>query len=182
MKKQTKSNIGLVCFYIDKYIGGGGVLLLDKMKKTELMNNNDIWNAMVSIMSEYHFPTENKTANKVFMVYNYYSEMESGGHEGLFNWFSWYIEDVGAHQYFIELIGLLKDINAQEYSIIEEKYGEKLWNLFKALENGKIAEEDFYSLNAKADKEYNQLSGKLGEVLETYFVAIYRELIEVIEE
>jgi hypothetical protein len=156
--------------------------LLQKIKKTELMNNHDIWNVMVSIMAEYNFPAENETANKVYMVYNYYSEMESGGHEGLFHWFSWYIEEVGGHQYFAELIRILKDINADAYALIEEKYGEKLWNLFQALENGEIPEEAFYSLNTKADEEYNQLSGKLEDLLENYFVDIYRELIEVMED
>lgn len=184
-QKQTKSHLGLVCFFIDIsviYMAEGGILLLHKMKKAELMNHYDIWNAMVSIMAEYNFPTENKTANKAYIIYTYYSEMESGGHEGLFHWFSWYIEDVGGHQYFTELIRILKEINADEYSLIEEKYGEKLWNLFQALENGEIPEEAFYSLNTKADIEYTQLSGKLGDLLEDYFVSIYRELIEVMED
>lgn len=152
------------------------------MKKAELMNNNDIWNAMVSLMSEYNFPTENKTANKVFMVYNYYSELESGGHEGLFNWFSWYIEDVGANSYFEELNSILKEINAYDYSLIEEKYGVKLWKLYQALENEEIPEEDFYNIIEKADNEYEQLSGKLADILETYFVNIHTELIEVIDD
>ncbi len=76
----------------------------------------------------------------------------------------------------------MKDINADAYALIEEKYGEKLWNLFQALENGEIPEEAFYSLNTKADEEYNQLSGKLEDLLENYFVDIYRELIEVMED
>ena len=53
--------------------------MLRKMKRSELQNKYDIWNAMIETMCEYDFPTENKTANRVFLVYEYYSENESGG-------------------------------------------------------------------------------------------------------
>jgi hypothetical protein len=151
------------------------------LKKAELMTNEDIWNAMVSLMSEYDFPTDNETANEAFMVYHYYSELESGGHEGLFNWSSMHIEALGVYRYFGDLVRALREINATEYALIEERYCRQMWKLYQALENGEIAEEEFHTIIEKADREYWQLDGKLGEVLEVYFVKIYKELIEVVE-
>ncbi|KMJ57132.1 hypothetical protein AB685_17095 [Bacillus sp. LL01] len=153
-----------------------------KVKNTELTTNEDIWNAMVSLMSEYDFPTDNETANQAFMVYHYYSELESAGHEGLFNWCSSYIEELGAARYFEELVRALREINATDYALIEEKYGVQLWKLYQALESGEAPEEEFYNIIEKADNEYWQLDGKLGNMLETYFVGIYKEFIEVVDE
>lgn len=135
------------------------------MKRADLVNNVDIWNAMVELMAEYDFPTDHTIANKEFMVYSYYAELESAGHEGLFNWFSSYIEEVGAHRYFKELRSVLEEMNAHEYALIETKNGEKLWELFQALVKDEIPEDDFYILLEKADQEYHQLNGRLEEKL-----------------
>ena len=104
--------------------------------------------------------------------------MESGGHEGLFTWFSWHIEEVGITNYLKELTGILEKIGACDYSKIEKKYGEELWRLFNALENDEIEENDFYSVLKKANNEYEKLNGKLRGLLEIYFVSIYTELAE----
>ncbi|MGD6780202.1 hypothetical protein ACQCT3_10590 [Sutcliffiella horikoshii] len=93
-----------------------------------------------------------------------------------------HIEALGVDRYFEELVRALKEINATEYALIEEKYGLQMWKLYQALENGEIPEEEFYTIIEKADSEYWQLDGKLGEVLEVYFVKVYKELIEVMNE
>ncbi|MFJ8261948.1 hypothetical protein ACIQ4I_08340 [Rummeliibacillus sp. NPDC094406] len=152
-----------------------------KIKKTELLTNNDIWNKVIEVIGEYDFPTENEIINEVFIVFNYYSELESGGHESLFNWFSWHIEEVGITNYLKELTAILEKIDAYDYSKIENEFGNELWRLFKAIENDEIEEEEFYSVVEKADNEYEKLNGKLGDLLETYFVNVYTELIEVVE-
>ena len=113
------------------------------MKKKDLTTNDDIWNAVIQVMVDYNFPTENKVANDTYIAYNYYSELESGGHEGLLNWFSWHIEEVGIENYLKELTFILDNIGAEDYSKIEKKYGEELWRLFQALENDEIEEDDF---------------------------------------
>ncbi|WHY02542.1 hypothetical protein [Neobacillus sp. DY30] len=151
-------------------------------KRKDQMTKDDIWNAVIKMMGKYDFPTENQIANEVFIVFNYYSEMESGGHESLFTWFSWHIEKVGITNYLKELTGILEKIGAYDYSKIEKEYGEELWKLFKALENNDNEEEDFSSILRKANNEYKKLDGKLGDLLETYFVSIYTELIEVVED
>lgn len=152
-----------------------------KMKKKDLATNDDIWNAVIQVMVDYNFPTENRVANDTYIVYNYYSELESGGHEGLLNWFSWHIEEVGIDNYLKELTFILNNIGAEDYSKIERKYGGNLWILFQALENDEIKEDDFYNVIKEADSEYENLSGKLGELLESYFVKIYTDLIDIEE-
>jgi len=152
------------------------------MKRKDLMNNDDIWNAVISVICEYDFPTEKKTDNETFIVFQYYSELESGGHEMLLTWFSDYIKEVGINHYLNELTSILEEIGANDYVVIEKKYGEQLWQMYLALENDEIKESEFYSIIERADNEYYKLDGKLGELLENYFVKIHTDLIEVIEE
>lgn len=159
----------------------GAIILFVKMKKSELQNRSDIWNAMVFLMSDYDFPTDDHFANKTFLAYHYYSELESGGHEALFNWSEMYFNKVGVNNFFKGLIAILKEINAHDYASIEEKYGETLWGLYKALENDDSKEEAFYNLIEKADQEYYQLDGKLERLLEEYFIRIYTQFIEVVD-
>ncbi|WP_216831406.1 DMP19 family protein [Alkalihalobacterium elongatum] len=152
-----------------------------KMSKKDLLTKDDIWNAMITVMVEYDFPTDSKVANDTYIVYNYYSELESGGHESLLNWFSWHIEEVGIENYLKDLTDILERIGATDYSKIEKEYGKELWRLFQALEDGEVEEEDFYNVIERADKEHENLNGKLGELLESFFVKVYLELIEVEE-
>ncbi|MCD8510090.1 MAG: hypothetical protein LRY73_09635 [Bacillus sp. (in: Bacteria)] len=49
------------------------------------------------------------------------------------------------------------------------------------MENDEVGEEKFYEVVEIADNEYYDLGGQIGELLENYFVSIYRELIEVEE-
>ncbi|HWL23094.1 MAG TPA: hypothetical protein VNR38_04995 [Ureibacillus sp.] len=153
-----------------------------KMKRKDLLSNEDIWNAVISVISEYDFPTENRMTNELFIVFQYYSELESGGHESLFTWFSEHIEKEGITNYLKELIGILEKIGAHNYAKIEKKYGEEMWRLFKALENNEIEEEDFYRVIEIANNEYYNLNGKLEELLETYFLNIHTDLIEVVKD
>ena len=39
----------------------------------------------------------------------------------------------------------------------------------------------FYNVIKEADSEYENLNGKLGELLESYFVKIYTDLIDIEE-
>jgi len=153
-----------------------------KMKRNELVTNDDIWNAVIDVISNYNFPSDNCTKNKLYIGFQYYSELESGGHESLYTWFSEYIEEAGITTYLNELISFLETIDAQPYAKIEKKYGEQAWRLYKALEAGDIEEDDFYNVIEKADHEYYNLNDKLGKLLEAYFLTIYPELIEVIDD
>jgi hypothetical protein len=160
----------------------GGVSLKPKINRKDLLHKGDIWNAVISVLSEYDYSTENKQVKEAYTVFQYYSELESGGHESLFRWTSDYIEEVGISHYLEELIRTLEKINAYECANIEKKYGEEIWSLHKALENNDINESKFYSVIEKADNDYNKLNDKLGELLESYFVSIYHDLIEVVDD
>ncbi|MDN7246003.1 hypothetical protein [Planococcus shenhongbingii] len=150
------------------------------MKKTELKDSADIWNAVIFEISNHDFPTNNPLINESFLAFQYYSELESGGHEILFNWVQEYIEEVGITLYLNDLSVALEKIGADDYGQIIKKYGEELWRLFRALENGEIDEQAFYELVEKADRDYYALGGKLEQQLEAHFLNIYTELFEII--
>ena len=152
------------------------------MKRKDLLNNDDIWNAVISVISDYEYPTENKILHETFIVFQYYSELESGGHEILFTWVSDYIKEIGITHYLKELIDTLEKIGAHEYAKVEKRYGEKMWRLHIALENNEIDESEFYTVIEKADNDYHKLNDTLGQLVETYFVNIHTELIEVVDD
>ena len=152
------------------------------MKRKNLLSKTDIWNAVITVLSEYDLSTDEKNLNEAFIVFQYYSELESGGHESLFTWFEWYIEEVGIDNYLNELIGILEKIGAHDYAIIEKKYGQEMWRLYVALENDEIEEDEFYDVIEKANNDYHKLNQKLEELLERYFVTIHTDLIEVVED
>lgn len=151
-----------------------------KMKRENLMNKDDIWNAVTSVLSEHDLSTENNKMDETFLAFQYYSEMESGGHESLLNSLEWYIEEIGIDHYLKNLIGILEKIEAYDYAAIVKNNCEELWTLYIALENDEIEEEKFYHLIEKADTDYHKLGDQLETLLEAYFVTIYTELIEVV--
>lgn len=136
------------------------------------MNKVEIWNFMVETLSQVDLMSANEKDHEAALVYHFYSEVESGGHEGLLNWLSDYIEKVGSTKYFEDLSQSLEKIGASEYAVNERTYGEQLWKLFKALEADEKMEAAFYEVIQKADGAYYALEGKIGERLETYFSQI----------
>lgn len=156
--------------------------LKPKIKRTDLLNQDDIWNAVSSVVIEYGYQSENRVASEAFTIFQYYSEMESGGHESLLRWNADYIEEIGITRYLEELIEILEKVDAHEYAIVEKKYGQEMWRLYTALENSEIVEKEFYSVIEIADMEYYKLNEKIRELLEAYFVSIHIELIEVVNE
>lgn len=153
-----------------------------KMKRNDLMSKTDISNAVMDVLSSYDLSSEDTTLNKAFIVYHYYSELESGGHETLFRWFGHHIKEMGIDDYLNKLIGTLEEIGAHNNALIEKKYCRELWNLYTVLENDEIPEDKFYNVIEKATDEYYKFNGELRELLETYFVTIYTDLIEVVED
>ncbi|WP_449538034.1 DMP19 family protein [Ferdinandcohnia sp. Marseille-Q9671] len=152
-----------------------------KMKKSELNTPADIWNAVIHTICDFDFPSENKLLNDAFLVFQYHAELESGGHEALLNWWSEYIQEVGMATYVNQLSDIFEKIGAQDYSAILQQYGEEMWKAFVALENGEIDEEPYYEVIEKADQAYYKLENKLELVLESYFMKIHTEIIEVVE-
>lgn len=152
------------------------------MKRKDLMNKTDISNAVTDVLSAYDLSSKENILNKAFIVYQYYCELESGGHESLFRWFGQHIKEMGIDDYLKKLIGTLEEIGAHNYALIEKKYCKEMWNLYIALENDEIHEDEFYIVIETATDEYCKLNDELRELLETYFVTIYTDLIEVVED
>ncbi|TWT25858.1 hypothetical protein [Planomicrobium sp. CPCC 101110] len=153
-----------------------------KMNRKDLLTNDDIWNAVITVISEKDFPFESKRVNETWVVYHYYSELESGGHEMLLHWLGDYIKEVGIQQYQKELINILEKIGAADYAVVEMTYLEQLWQLYQALEENEIEEEKFYSKIESADSAYYAQDGKLGTLLESYFIEIHTDLINIVED
>lgn len=158
------------------------------MKRSELQTDNDIWNAVLSVYGKYDFPTNDEKMDGFFILFNYYCEMESGGHECLFNWFSKDIEKMGIQLYLNRLMKMLQKVDAHEYAELERNHLEELWTLFLAVENSGNNElnfenvvAEFYNLLEKADGEYRILGDKLSDRLSSYATDIYTEIIEIME-
>ncbi|WP_099360927.1 DMP19 family protein [Fredinandcohnia onubensis] len=143
-----------------------------------MKNSEDIWNEVIHKICSIDFPSEDQTLNEAFLVFQYYSELESGGHEALLNWWNEYISKVGITTYIKELTQILEKISAQDYAVILQKYGEEMWKNFVALENGEIDEVPFYQVIEKADGDYYSLEDKLQQLLESYFVSIHTDILE----
>ena len=152
------------------------------MKRKDLMSKTDISNAVTDVLIKYDLSSEDYILNKAIIVYQYYCELESGGHESLFRWFGQHIKEMGIDDYLNKLIETLEEIGAHNYALIEKKYCKEMWNLYIALENDEIHEDEFYNVINKATDEYYKLNDELRELLETYFVTIYTDLIEVVED
>lgn len=146
------------------------------------MVSENIWNAVIDMLNECDFPTDSGLLNGAQTVFQYYSELESGGHESLFSSLSTYIEENGIETYLKEITEILEQIGAHDYAVIGHDYCAEIWQLYVALENDEIEESEFYTIIEKADDAYNQLDDKLEQLLTTYFVKIHGELAGVIED
>ncbi|MFS0865451.1 hypothetical protein [Fredinandcohnia sp. 179-A 10B2 NHS] len=152
-----------------------------QIKSSQLQTNDDIWNAVIHAICECDFPTENELINDAYLVFQFYSELESGGFEALFNWWSEYIQEVGIHTYVQSVTSVLEKIGAYETAVIFKKYGEDMWSKFVTLETDEIDEEQFYEVIEKANSEYYALNDQLQQMLESYFVRIHTKIIEIID-
>lgn len=159
----------------------GGENMKPAMKRSELQNKVAIWNAAISAISEIDFPVGDPIADDAFIVFQYYSENESGGHEILLNWCAYIIEERGIDAYLEQLLAILKKIGAEEYAAIEQRYLKEIWLLYKEMEQDEQKEDAFLQLIQKADEAYQALGKQLENRMEAYFLGIYEELIEVIE-
>ena len=146
------------------------------------MVSENIWNAVIDMLNECDFPTDSGLLNGAQTVFQYYSELESGGHESLFSSLSTYIEENGIETYLKEITEMLEQIGAHDYAVIGSDYCAEIWQLYVALENDEIEESEFYTIIEKADDAYNQLDDKLEQLLTTYFVKIHGELVGVMED
>lgn len=133
-----------------------------------------VWNQMVEALSVLDYPIGEQLLDDAFVVFHYYSEMESGGHEIFLNWFS---EEMRKTDFSKRLTSALEKIGAGRYAAIEREYGTVLLQKYMELDSGKGSEEEFYRMVEKADSAYYALAGQLGELLEVHFLNIHPKVI-----
>ncbi len=150
------------------------------INRKNLLTKDDIWNAVILVVSEADLPTPDLVLREASTVFQYYSELESGGHEMLLNWASSYIEEISFERYLHELLAVLEKVGAHDYAVIERTYGQDMWNLYVALEIDESKEDEFLEFVEKADDAYDRLDGKLEQLVEAYFVKIHIDLIDVV--
>lgn len=153
-----------------------------QIKKSQLQHKDDIWNAMIHAICEIDFPTENTVENEAYLVFQYYSELESGGYESLLNWWQEYIQEVGIQSYLQSLTSILEKMGAGDNAEVLKKYGEDMWNTFVALEKDEISEDLFYEVIEKANEEYYAHNEQFQEKLESYFIELHTKLLDIIED
>ena len=159
-----------------------------KVNRSELQTNDDIWNAVLSAAyGNYAFPTENKKKDDIFILFSYFCEMESGGHEALLNWLSETMQGLGIQKYVSRLTKMLELIGAGDYAKIEKVYLEEMLKRYLTIENSDFDDPDFEKLEAeylfvieRADEEYRNLEEQINERLYNYAVNIHEEVLEIV--
>lgn len=165
---------------IDQVFNGGDPMK-PVMKRSELKSKEDIWNAVISAISHVDFPSGDPAADEISILFQYYSENESGGHEIFLNWCSELIEEQGIDAYLEKLTSILEKIGAGEYAAIEQRYLRGIWRLYKALEQDEQKEDEFYEAVQKADGAYSALDRQLEKKMEAYFIDVHPQLIEIVD-
>lgn len=149
-----------------------------KMKKSTLQQEGAVFNTITDLLVANRYPTDNALVNEANLMYQYYCELESGGHESLLNWQAEEILAEGIEHYLEVLTTALKKIGATDYAAILETYGIRLWMYHKAVETGAMDEEPFYEIVQQANKEYYALNDAIRKLIEQHFNDIHTEFIE----
>ena len=153
-----------------------------KIAKSQLQHPDDIWNEMTNVVIQHMYPSDNRLFDQLSIIYCYYSEMESGGHEALLNWQVNQIVAYGFDNYFNTLTSTLQQIGASSYAQIETQYLPLIWEKYLQLEQGEDVEDAFYELVDKADQAYRELNDAIRSMLEKSAVAIHLQVFEPVEE
>lgn len=148
-----------------------------KISKQLLQTRTDISNAMIDILSTMNLPAMDTITTKAVIVYQYYSELESGGHENLFQWYNEDIKAITPKRYLALLVETLEEIGAPEYAALELQYGPRLWELYEKMQTDDQYEDEFYELSEQATQRYYQIENSIRDRLDDYFVEIYEHFI-----
>lgn len=149
--------------------------------KAKLAQPDLIWQELTEVIIHHQYPSEHALLDQMSIVYLYYSEMESGGHEAVFNWQYEQIVAYGFNMYYDVLTSTLKQIGAADYAAIVEKYLPSLWDTYNALEQNDQLADAFYVQVEIADKAYNQLHDAIRPILEKTAIKVYLDVFEPIE-
>lgn len=137
-------------------------------------SKEDIWNAIVEKISDIDYPTHHPLINHAYILFQYYSQMESGGHEDVLNWL---INQKKVDQPLEALRNTFLEASATSYAAIIEKYGPKMVEHFQMLEQNQPHEEDFYQEVKRADVAYWNLND-FHQIVEKYFYKHCEDLLQ----
>lgn len=139
------------------------------------MSPEEKWNEMIGQLSELELPVEDPFLQQMLLVYHYFSEMESGGHESLFRWLEMYVKDTGIDFFIAELSDALEHIGAIGYVDLVQIYGKPIWQAYEAMNQDETVEDSFYEVVETADEQYHGLGG-IGELVERYFLQQFEKI------
>ena len=145
------------------------------------MTNVNAWDIVSTIAIEHSFPLQQPLLNETSIVFQYYSEMESGGHESLLRWQYDQMQAMGFMQYKETLLRVLRAIGADEYAAVEDTHLTRCFELYEALEANRLAEDVFYEAINAADAAYIACEDRLRDQLQHYAELNYEALRQVVE-
>jgi hypothetical protein len=154
---------------------------MNEPNNSELQQQQIIYNQVTERLIGINFPSDFPRLNKAHLLVIYHNELESGGHESFLNWQQNTVRQIGIQPYMKDLVAALQEIGAKDYANVIEQFGEHMWNLFEALENGEIDESLFYEVIELADQAYFKLNGAIRDLLEVYLLKHSKQLLEELD-
>ena len=124
------------------------------ISKKDALTREGRYNVVADFIVSHTYPSENKMLDDSWLIFNYYNELASGGHEGYLTWTAGPICETDIRSFYDALIHTLQEIGATELADLERTYGILLWEKYHALENGEIEEDEFYDIVQIADQAY----------------------------
>lgn len=152
-----------------------------EIKRVQLIDHDSIWNAVVDALSEYEYPGIDEKMNEAFLIFQYYSEMENGGHEAFIESMNEDIQKIGIDHIIGQLVNALNKVNQNAYAVIIKSHFKEIWNTHCELQHDETIEDSFYQHIEKADQAYYDLNDKLSTSLEAYFIKIHEDILNIID-
>ncbi|WP_332647078.1 hypothetical protein [Lysinibacillus sp. 54212] len=137
-------------------------------------SKEDIWNAIVERISDIDYPSQHPVKNRAYILFQYYSQMESGGHEDVLNWL---FNEKNIDKPLNVILNTLVEAKAICYMDIIDKYGQEMVSLYELLERNQGCEEAFYQVVREADEAYWTMNS-FQQIVETYFYSHCDELLQ----
>lgn len=144
------------------------------MVQVKFKSREEIWNAIVEKISDIDYPTKYPVTNHAYIMFQYYSQMESGGHEDVLNWL--FNEKKIDHPLAV-LINSINEAQAKSYTAYLEVKGQEMWELFQLLKRGEEQEEAFSLMVQQADEAYWNIN-TFQQIVEKYFYLHCEELLQ----
>lgn len=151
------------------------------ISKKDVLTSAERYNAVADFIVSHTYPSENKMLDDSWLIFNYYNELASGGHEGYLTWTAGPILETEIYPFYDALIHTLQEIGATGLAELERTYGILLWQKFHALENGEIEEDEFYDIIQLADQAYFEYEKMFIDKMWAYAEKLFPKLFTVVD-